>query len=41
MNRLIDDETLYAKCKAGSKQSVAHLAPDIIAAQWKAILTAI
>jgi len=40
MNRLIDDEALYAQCKAGSKQSVAHLAPDTIAAQWKAVLAA-
>jgi glycosyltransferase involved in cell wall biosynthesis len=40
MNRLIDDEILYRQCKADTKQSVAHLAPEVIAIQWKKILMA-
>jgi glycosyltransferase involved in cell wall biosynthesis len=41
MSRLVDDEILYSQCKANTKQSVAHLAPDVIATQWKNVLTAI
>lgn len=37
-NRFINDDNLYKKCKANSKQSVAHLNQNNIALQWKKLI---
>jgi glycosyltransferase involved in cell wall biosynthesis len=38
MNRLVEDELLYAKLKSNAKWSVAHLSTENISKQWEALL---
>jgi glycosyltransferase involved in cell wall biosynthesis len=38
MNRLVEDELLYAKLKSNAKISVAHLSTENISKQWEALL---
>ena len=39
LSKLADDHILYDICKANAAESVAHLSPQIIAAQWRSVLT--
>jgi glycosyltransferase involved in cell wall biosynthesis len=40
MNRLMDEEDLYERCKMNASKSIAHLSMEAVAKQWQQILSA-
>ena len=38
MNRMIEDEILYSRCKKNAKNSIKHLQMEVLAKAWQALL---